>query len=1397
MSSLSAILNTASNAITAYQAAISVTGQNISNADNDDYSIQSVQLSPTSTVNSGGNIYGTGVTVAGVTNSVNQIIENALTGELSNQAALEEAQLYMSSIEDLFSEDSADSLNTLLDTYWSAWEDLSNNPSGETEQNAVYDAGIALTERIIAIDQALSGLTDDLNSDILSAVTEVNTIADKIAALNISIINAESTGGNANDLKDERNALVDDLGGLMDIDVTVKEDGSFLILSSGLPLVEDGISYDLSFKQSSIYWTGKSGNTYEITDDISGGAVAGWLEVRDVVVPGTRAEFNELAVSLIWTLNYQHSQGAGQNFFSGSLDGTCEAGESGTFNSLYYGDQIDYTKDFSMVIQDATDTTSTYQAVTVDMAVSTAEISNITGAGEDDSTYELTVIDQGTLGDQTVVQSGGSLLGGTSYSASGIDYALDAALAQQTLTITNGSDIRTLEISDNDSGAARSAAGIAESLSDIDGISAYASTTSAYFDLSGISSADNGDIVEFTLYVDELPTRVSFTVDSSQGSLDEQFEAALKAAAESINETNRNTDLAVDGLSIESVSGATIGIYDFNVVDNAGVTLSNFQDFNTDESVTFTLSTSGTTSQTINIAVNLDDVDTADSSQVAQAFYNAVSTALEDNDTISVSYDDSTGGLTLLTTDGSSLLLSNAAGDTGNNAAITVTAVGTSNLSSGVFDFGGTDAQADPVAVITDTLSVSLDADGSDEQFLDETSSGATDAVAIVGAVTIVMDPGVTIRSDVKTDAGLFGISGASGAGTSMITLGGTDGFDGFDDSENVTFDVDGYTIQWTVANVPGTTDEDLAQQLYDALTGASGLEAQAPGSYEVIKNGTSVTIVKIDEEDQDAIEITNFTDGGNDDAVLSVSTGTGAGSESPENNTLVSDSTGLTTKNSTSAVTFGDAAIIYWEILDSNGRSTGESGYVEVDESGVVDIIEEGKTTLSFEVSQGSLVAGNTLRINTDDRGHADTLQGSVTGKGESVDDTYEFTVTTGGTLPDNAEVIVIEWTSELGSGTIELEGNEDENSQIIVEVDGMTIAFDSGTLVQGDVFYITTDDNGQVVADADGQTLQTLSDWHWTLDSFADEFNRNAGGVTASVTQDNTIVFDTNNDYCAIENVSCSGSDNIDQENFEITVHNYTALDIETDALEFQRSDGFWHVVNDPTGSTITIIPEGGDDDGFQVDLDGDGVGDIEIAFDKSVSGDGYIRMDLVSKDADDLSYVFAGDEDGDSGVAAALGVNTFFTGTDASTIAVNEVVADTDMLASGIIDTQTFTIASGDNSNALAMAETRYDTLDMKEYTYIRGEGVSVSVISTSLDDYQASLVSNVGSAAAGIGSALEYSETLVYQLTQQRDSISAVSLDEEMINLTAQQQAYLAAAQLLSTVQEMFDALLATR
>ena len=247
-----------------------------------------------------------------------------------------------------------------------------------------------------------------------------------------------------------------------------------------------------------------------------------------------------------------------------------------------------------------------------------------------------------------------------------------------------------------------------------------------------------------------------------------------------------------------------------------------------------------------------------------------------------------------------------------------------------------------------------------------------------------------------------------------------------------------------------------------------------------------------------------------------------------------------------------------FWTI---SGDATGKSGYVDIDESGAVEIDSTG-TPVSFNISQGSLVAGNTLRINTDsDRGCRYSSRFGYRKRPQVSMILMRLRLLPAAPCRIDKDDIVIQWTSETGSGVIELKDDKDEELRITADVDGMTIAFDSGTLVNGDVFYVTTDENGKVV----GDNIQTLSEWHWTLDSFAHEFNRSAGGVTASVTQDNIIVFNTHDDYCAIENVTCSGSNNIDEENFEITVLNYGALDIEAEGLEFVRS-------TDPSDASVT---------------------------------------------------------------------------------------------------------------------------------------------------------------------------------------------------------------------------------
>jgi flagellar hook-associated protein 1 FlgK len=78
--------------------------------------------------------------------------------------------------------------------------------------------------------------------------------------------------------------------------------------------------------------------------------------------------------------------------------------------------------------------------------------------------------------------------------------------------------------------------------------------------------------------------------------------------------------------------------------------------------------------------------------------------------------------------------------------------------------------------------------------------------------------------------------------------------------------------------------------------------------------------------------------------------------------------------------------------------------------------------------------------------------------------------------------------------------------------------------------------------------------------------------------------------------------------------------------------------------------------------------------------------------------------------------------------------------------------------------------------------------------SLNDYYASIVGDMGRAVSDSKEALDYQTTILDNITTRRESVSGVSIDEEMINLMKYQMGYNAAGQLAKTVSEMLDTLM---
>jgi flagellar hook-associated protein 1 FlgK len=137
--------------------------------------------------------------------------------------------------------------------------------------------------------------------------------------------------------------------------------------------------------------------------------------------------------------------------------------------------------------------------------------------------------------------------------------------------------------------------------------------------------------------------------------------------------------------------------------------------------------------------------------------------------------------------------------------------------------------------------------------------------------------------------------------------------------------------------------------------------------------------------------------------------------------------------------------------------------------------------------------------------------------------------------------------------------------------------------------------------------------------------------------------------------------------------------------------------------------------------------------------------------------------------------------FTGSTAGDIAVNPAIQqDPDTLAAAKRESDA-TYAAGDNRNALDIAALQTASLTLGGST-------------RTLDEYYGQLVSQIGTDAQRAEQDVAYQGAILEQLNNRRDAISGVSIDEEMTNLIKFQQAYSAAARLITQVDDMMRTIL---
>ncbi|MBW2645861.1 MAG: flagellar hook-associated protein FlgK [Deltaproteobacteria bacterium] len=352
MSGIGLVLNIAKDALLSQQYAINVVSHNIANVHTEGYSRQRIDLETKDPAVYAGLLFGRGVDIGSITRVADSFIEARLSERESDTASLEAAENYMAVLEGIFNETSENGLSAHMAAFWNAWHDLSNDPSGDTERAMLYERSDMLAEAFKALSTSLDEFVIDLNRSLTNSVEKINEITATIADVNNQIVGME-VDKVANDLRDKRNILLNELSQYIDNKWFEQDNGSItVIVGKGQVMVLGSESYDMSVDGAGVKLEGSGDSTVDLTDSIKGGKLGGWLDMRDEFIPKYKADLDSLAKSFIGEVNKIHTQGVGLSFFDSAITGTYATDATGLLSTLDFGNEIDYSKDLTIWADD-------------------------------------------------------------------------------------------------------------------------------------------------------------------------------------------------------------------------------------------------------------------------------------------------------------------------------------------------------------------------------------------------------------------------------------------------------------------------------------------------------------------------------------------------------------------------------------------------------------------------------------------------------------------------------------------------------------------------------------------------------------------------------------------------------------------------------------------------------------------------------------------------------------------------------------------------------------------------------------------------------------------------------------------------------------------------------------
>ena len=304
------------------QIALHTTSNNISNVYTPGYNRELTLFEENKT--------GGGARISDVQRQYDYFIATQLNSARSGAAALSSYQTQISQIDNLLADAEA-GLSPIMQSFFSALQDLSANPADPAARQGVIGTADTLTAQFRSLDRYLADIQEGIATQINSEVTQINNVVGQIAKLNEDITLAKARNGDApNALLNQRDQLVAELGERINVSVHIQGSSYNITVGNGQPLVAGTQSYTLGSMRSSadpsrivVGYTDSAGNDVELSEGtFTKGTLGGLMSFRSESLDKVQNHIGHLAASLALAFNEQHEAGTdlvgdpGTAFFS-------------------------------------------------------------------------------------------------------------------------------------------------------------------------------------------------------------------------------------------------------------------------------------------------------------------------------------------------------------------------------------------------------------------------------------------------------------------------------------------------------------------------------------------------------------------------------------------------------------------------------------------------------------------------------------------------------------------------------------------------------------------------------------------------------------------------------------------------------------------------------------------------------------------------------------------------------------------------------------------------------------------------------------------------------------------------------------------------------------------------